>query len=108
VQITQFVKTLETQLYANVLQLIPAILILIADLIHAQNLHADKIQTVAQVDSDHCVDVLEDSLEIPTAGLDAVLTLALLIIHAEKELSAKIPEEGQYAHVLQAMQEILM
>lgn len=107
-QITQFVKTLQTQLYVNVLPPTLVIPTSIADLTHALIQHADKIQNVVPVVNDHCVDVLEDLPEIQTAGLDAMLTLALLIIHVEKEPNVKTPVEDRYAHALQDMQEILM
>jgi len=67
---------------------------------------AVKIQNVLLVDNVHCADVLEDSLEILTAELDATLTHAQLTIHVEKEPNVKIPEDDQYVHALQDMQAI--
>jgi len=101
-----FVKTLEMQPYANVLQLIPVTHTSIADLIHVLIQLAVKIQNVLQVDNVHCADVSEDSLEIQTAGPDATLTHVQLTIHVEKEPNVKIPEDDQYVHALQDMQAI--
>jgi len=75
VPITQFVKTLEMQLYASVLQLILVILISTAGLTHVLNQLVVEILNVLQVDNDHCADVLEALPEIQTVEQDVMLTL---------------------------------
>ena len=75
VPITPFVKTLETQLYASVLQLTLVILTSTADLTHVLNQLVVKILNVLQVGNDHCADVLEVLPEIQTVEQDVMLTL---------------------------------
>ena len=75
VPITPFVKTLETQLYASVLQPTLAIRTSTADLTHVLNQLVVKILNVLQVDNDHCADVLEVLPEIQTVEQDVMLTL---------------------------------